>query len=102
MLTPRLRRRLSELARSPTPQAQSSRGGSAAPPSSPARPADPPRDSPPELGPPTSNAEAPAPSTRLLVLAFDPQAHGAEREMECGRCFHLALPLAPYLEDGAE
>jgi uncharacterized protein YprB with RNaseH-like and TPR domain len=100
MLTPRLRRRLSELARTPASPCAGVRGGLAA---SPAAPPPAARDGETRaLDSPLPSPEPPkAEPLDVLQLLFDPPAIGADCETEFGCCFRLCLPLAGHLEDGA-
>jgi uncharacterized protein YprB with RNaseH-like and TPR domain len=97
MLTPRLRRRLSELARTPATSWTGVRGGLS---SSPA--------AAPEAAPPTDASWPSLPNPRtpeplnVLQFLFDPPAVGAECETECGRCFRLCLPVAAHLDEGED
>jgi uncharacterized protein YprB with RNaseH-like and TPR domain len=106
MLTPRLRRRLSELARTPAAPLTGLRGGLSSTPSPLSRSAStsaPTRtDTPSHPEPPERlNARTPERLTPLL-LPFDPAALGAEREADSGRCYCLTIPVAAHLEDAAE
>src|SRR5262249_44701777 len=101
MLTPRLRRRLSELARTPAPPAgwTGVRGGVSAP-SAPSSSPDPLSEEGPGV---RACREAPAPDTQtLLLMPFDPAALGAETETELGRCFRITLAIGDHLNDAGE
>ncbi len=94
MLTPRLRRRLSELARTPSPMAWSGiRGGHSAPP-----PLAPPVNAPPAQAP--TEFLPPSLETQLLVMPFDPQAGGHEAAAEGGCCFRSTLAVTTPMADG--
>jgi uncharacterized protein YprB with RNaseH-like and TPR domain len=103
MLTPRLRRRLSELARNPASPGTALHGGliSTPPPDTPSDSAGAPAGTDPSSPPERPNARTPERLTPLL-LPFDPAVLGAERESEAGRCFCINVPIAPHLEDAAE
>src|SRR5690349_16163875 len=104
MLTPRLRRRLSELARTPPPPTpwEGARGGACPAPPAAALPAPPPSPSSSPNTQSTHFAGTPAPSAQLLLLPFDPPSLGAEAETEFGRCFRLTVGISDHLEDSAE
>src|SRR5947209_2615665 len=99
MLTPRLRRRLSELARAPAPPSSwaGTRGG--------ACPAPPPASAllyPLPASEATPPPQHPTPNTEyLFLMPFDPPSLGGETETELGRCFRLSLAIADHLEDAA-
>jgi uncharacterized protein YprB with RNaseH-like and TPR domain len=127
MLSPRLRQRLSELARSPAPPLPvvASRSGRsptpdgqnppASPPSclrasslpehpSPEPPAPCPVTGDPEsgTGPPVSTPECSVDTLPLLLLPFDPATLGAAMETECGPYFRLSVDVTGEMDDGPE
>jgi uncharacterized protein YprB with RNaseH-like and TPR domain len=98
MLTPRLRRRLSELARTPASPWTGVRGGLSSTPAAPMVEAQAPAPSP---SPEHLNTRTPE-HLNPLQLLFDPPALGTECETEFGRCFRLSLPVDAHLEDSED
>src|SRR5207248_1301723 len=100
MLTPRLRRRLSELARTPAPPTSWTgvRGGVSAPAETPPPP---PAPQVPGLSRKLPG-EGESDPTTLLLMPFDPVALGVETETDLGRCCRIRLAVGDHLDDAAE